>query len=76
MNEEPNEKPVEIVDAEHMANFVYQFYTSNLEFLKEKHEELLLEQAANAIESSEPEPMEVSEVIYIPFSLSILQSNV
>lgn len=44
-----------------MANFVYQFYTSNLDFLKEQHEKLLAEQAA-AIEAAkqQEEPMEVT----------------
>lgn len=45
-----------------MSEFVYQFYTANLDFLREKHEKLLAEQAA-AIESAEPEiePMKVTE---------------
>lgn len=61
MGEIPSDKPVEIVDAEHMANFVFQFYTSNLDFLNEKHRKMLAEQAA-AIEAAEPEPMEVQIV--------------
>ncbi|KAI6217229.1 hypothetical protein M3Y99_01779400 [Aphelenchoides fujianensis] len=59
----PAEKPVEIVDAEHMANFVVQFYTSNFDFLRAKHEQLMAERAAaeRAAREQEEETMEVED---------------
>ncbi|KAI6204813.1 hypothetical protein M3Y94_00720700 [Aphelenchoides besseyi] len=65
----PSEDPVEIIDAAHMANFVVQFYTSNLDFLKAKHERAMLEKAAAEMqEQEEDETMEVEETSAQPES--------